>query len=298
MTRNRFPRLHPAQVCFVVDDVDATVEECVDVFGWGPFHRFSAPVAEAHYKDWVGSKTTDVALGMAGAVQVELIHVREGHDTVEAYQARYGAGFQHLGISCRDREQAIAALTEIGAVVDDQGEHPGIRFAFVDTPTGPGMFELLQADGDTPPPGAGEASDASEAHASAPKVTLDRATIVTNDLDRSLDFYSRAFRWEDVRSESYTLRFEGHENRVRRARGQAGQLLLELVEPNPRGDDLYTSHLARGDHGLVHAGGISIGGDLAAEAVGEGEWLEDGEAFCLYSWPDNSSALQIRGASK
>ena len=144
MNQKRFPRLHPAQVCFVVDDVDAAVDEGVASFGWGPFHRFTAPVAEAHYHDWTGSKRTDVALGMAGSVQVELIHVHKGHDTVEAYQARYGTGLQHLGISCRDREQALAALAEIGGGVDDQGEYPGIRFAFVDTPTGPGMFELLQ----------------------------------------------------------------------------------------------------------------------------------------------------------
>ena len=78
MTPTRFPRLYPAQVCFVVDDVDAAVEECIATFGWGPFHRFTAPVSEARYRDWTGPKKTDVALGMAGAVQVELIHVHAG----------------------------------------------------------------------------------------------------------------------------------------------------------------------------------------------------------------------------
>ena len=160
MTESKFPRLHPAQVCFVVDDVDAAVEDCISAFGWGPFHRFTAPVDEAHYRDWAGSKETEVALGMAGDVQVELIHVCEGQDTVASYQSRYGTGFQHLGISCRDREQAVEALQSIGARVDDQGEHPGIRFAFMDTPTGPGMLELLQATGDTPAPGESEKSAA------------------------------------------------------------------------------------------------------------------------------------------
>lgn len=304
MTEARFPRLHPAQVCFVVEDVEAAVEECVASFGWGPFHCFTAPVEKAEYRDWIGSKRTDVALGMAGGVQVELIHVHEGHDTVEAYQARYGAGLQHLGISCRDRDQALAALEEIGARTDDRGEHPGIRFAFVDTPTGPGMFELLQATGEIPPPGAeggaevgSDGSGGAIAKSRPPSVTLDRATIVTSDLDLALAFYARAFRWEDPQIESCTLRVGAQESRMRRARGQAGQLLLELVEPTPGGSDPYARHLVRGDHGLVHAGGVTSGGDLPGGATTEGEWLEEGEAFGLYAWSGGSESLQFRRAS-
>jgi methylmalonyl-CoA/ethylmalonyl-CoA epimerase len=296
MTQERFPRLHPAQVCFVVDDVDAAVEECVGTFGWGPFHRFTAPVPEARYHDWSGPKKTDVALGMAGAVQVELIHVHAGHDTVEAYQARYGAGFQHLGISCKDREQAIAALESIGGAVDDQGEYPGIRFAFVDTPTGPGMFELLQTTGDAPPPGANENGETNRNDAPQIGVVLDRATVVTADLDRAFDFYARAFRWEDVRIEDATLRIGASETAVRRVRGLAGQLQLELIEPRSAKDDPYMRHLARGDHGLVHAGGISVETKLPGGASIEGEWLEDGETFGLYDWSGGSGTLQVRRA--
>lgn len=297
MTQERFPRLYPAQVCFVVEDVDQAVEEVVARFGWGPFHRFTAPVSEARYRDWTGAKKTDVALGMAGGVQVELIHVHEGHDTVETYQARYGAGLQHLGISCKDREAAIAALETIGGVVDDRGEHPGIRFAFVDTPTGPGMFELLQATGDTPAPGADENRRASEAEPPNPSVVLDRATIVTADLDRAFDFYARAFRWDDVEIEEVALRVGERETRLRRARGRAGQLQLELIEPAAEGDDPYARHLARGDHGLVHAGGTSDDERLPEGSLAEGEWLDDGETFGLYAWSGGAGTLQIRRAS-
>lgn len=291
MSDARFPRLHPAQVCFVVDDVASAATECVDRFGWGPFHQFSAPVPEARYHDWVGPKETDVALGMAGGVQVELIHVREGRDTVGAYQARYGTGFQHLGISCKDRESALAALEAIGAQLDDAGEYPGIRFAFVDTPTGPGMFELLQQTGDTPPPG----EDAKEEVAGlAPSVILDRATIVTDDLDRAHAFYAKAFRWEDVAIETVTLRLDGAEERVRRARGRAGQLEIELVEARPEGDGPYARHLGRGDHGLVHAGGVVADGALPEGATHVGEWVEGGERFGLYPWSGGAASLQIR----
>jgi catechol 2,3-dioxygenase-like lactoylglutathione lyase family enzyme len=302
MTPTRFPRLHPAQVCFVVEDVEAAVEECVSSFGWGPFHCFSVAVPEARYHDWTGSKNMDVALGMAGGVQVELIHVHEGRDSVAAYQTRYGTGFQHLGISCRDREQALAALEGIGGRVDDRGEVPGVRFAFVDTPTGPGQFELLETTSDAPGSGAGAgngvdptgAADDSKADAPPLSVTLDRATIVTDDLERALGFYSQAFRWDGVRAEARRLRFGRSESRVRRARGQAGQLLLELVEPERGSDDPYARHLDRGDHGFVHAGGLPRNGALPAGATTQGEWLEDGESFALYAWSGGPGTLQLR----
>ncbi|MCR9093021.1 MAG: VOC family protein [bacterium] len=292
MSDARFPRLHPVQVCFVVDDVETAVAECVDRFGWGPFHQFSAPVPEARYHDWVGAKETDVALGMAGGVQVELIHVRKGHDTVGAYQARYGTGFQHLGISCKDREAAVEALEGVGARLDDAAEYPGIRFAFIDTPTGPGMFELLQETGDTPPPG----EDAKEGAGTAapPGVLLDRATIVTDDLDRARAFHAAAFRWDGVGIETVTLRIDGIEERVRRVRGPAGQLELELIEAMPEGAGPYARHLARGDHGLAHAGGVAADGGLPDGAAHSGEWLEDGERFALYAWSGGSASLQIR----
>ena len=79
------PSLFPAQVCFVVDDVARAAAECESRFGWGPFHIFSAPVSDASYHDWRGPKLTHVALGMAGGVQVELIHVETGRDTVAEY---------------------------------------------------------------------------------------------------------------------------------------------------------------------------------------------------------------------
>jgi catechol 2,3-dioxygenase-like lactoylglutathione lyase family enzyme len=284
------PRLSAGQVCFVVDDVAAAADECASRFGWGPFHQFSAPVPMAHYHGWSGPKNTDVALGMAGAIQVELIHVHEGHDTVEAYQSKYGVGFQHLGIHCRDRDEALDALESLGARCDDRLEYPGVRIAFVDTPTGPGMFELLQSDGSTPAPG--EASKARKQP--APAVSVDRATIATRDLDAAIAFYAPAFGWEEAQVETHTLRFGSSESRARRARGRAGRLLLELIEPTPGAADPYADHLARREHGLVHAGGVAresiqIDGPWLAC-----EWLEEADAFELVSWSGGPRQLQLR----
>lgn len=97
--------------------------------------------------------------------------------------------------------------------------------------------------------------------------------------------------------ESRTLRGGTTESRARRVRGQAGQLLLELVEPKQGGNDPYARHLLRSDHGLVHACGVTSGGDLSKGAATYGEWLEDGEAFGLYAWSGGSQSLQFRRQS-
>ena len=63
---------------------------------------------------------------------------------------------------------------------------------------------------------------------------------------------------------------ETGESRLRRFRGGAGALELELVEPRPGADDPYARHLSRGEHGLVHAGGPLQGSPPLSRALGSG----------------------------
>ncbi|MCY4426144.1 MAG: VOC family protein [Halieaceae bacterium] len=286
------PDLQPRQVCFVVDNVSTAVAFCRQRFGWGPFHQFKAPVAAAAYRDWTGEKLTEVALGMAGAVQVELLRVHYGRDTTADYQAEYGAGLQHLGIHCRSRDTALAHLVSLGAKVNEVNEYPGVRFAFVDVPTGPGMFEILQ-------PTEEMASNAGISSSGKPRVDsntlfdIDRATIVTADMDKALAFYAAAFGWSNPAAARATLRHAGKLSSARRHIGKAGKLRLEIIEPHGNGDDPYSGHLRRGSHGLIHAGG-EAGGVLPAGEAFRGEWLETGESFALYDWPGGERSLQIR----
>ena len=142
----RPPRLHPMQACFVVDDVPSAAADCAKRFGWGPFETFTADVASARFGDWAGRKVTEVALGMAGGVQVELIHVHEGRDAIASYQAEYGTGFQHLGISVCDRDAVLRHLEAHDATTDSLLGYGDLRIAFVDVPTGKAMFELLERE--------------------------------------------------------------------------------------------------------------------------------------------------------
>ncbi|MBW2422852.1 MAG: VOC family protein [Deltaproteobacteria bacterium] len=285
--------LFPTQVCFMVDDVQRAAEECVARFGWGPFRHFTADVPDSHYRGWCGRRHNDVALGMAGRVQVELLHVHEGRAAISDYQAEYGRGFQHLGIACGSREAALERLEALGASLDESNEFGGTRFAFVDVPTGPAMFELLDHEGEEP--GRLREATAEETESGVRVLGLDRATIVTADIDSSLRFYAQAFGWEDARAEPQTLRHAAGTSCMRRFVGHAGWLDLELVEPAGTAEDPYSRHRARGPHGLVHAGGPSPEGFAASSSV-EYEWLETGERFALYDWAGGPGSLQLRGA--
>ena len=289
------PALSPQQVCFVVDDVSAAVQYCEKNFGWGPFYQFEAPVPEAHYKEWSGEKLTEVALGMAGKVQVEFLHVFKGHDTTEEYQAQYGSGFQHLGIHCESRDQALTYLESLGAAINEVNEYPGIRFAFVDVPTGPGMFEILQPTAEMAT-NEGISNSRKSRNTTSNRLDLDRATIVTHDIDAALDFYASAFGWERPAAARALLRYGDSETQVWRHIGTAGTLQLELIQPKQGSDDPYSAHLRRGAHGLIHAGGI-ICGEFPEDEVLTGEWLDTGESFALYNWAGGQQSLQVRRLS-
>lgn len=289
---NSHPTLSPQQVCFVVDDVSTTVKYCEEHFGWGPFYQFKVPVHEARYKEWTGEKLTEVALGMAGKVQVEFLHVFKGHDTTEEYQARYGSGFQHLGIHCEGRDEALVFLESLGAQVNELNDYPGVRFAFVDVPTGSGMFEILQPTNEMASNESLSASRKPRSDANN-KLNVDRATIVTRDIDTALDFYASAFGWAKPVLKQTTLRYGHSEAQVWRHVETAGKLELELIQPTKDSDDPYAAHLRRGEHGLIHAGGAIIGDFPAGEAM-LGEWMDAGESFALYNWPGGEHALQVR----
>lgn len=289
MPESDIPALSPWQCCFVVDDVPAAVRSCEARFGWGPFEQFTAPVDEAHYRDWTGKKVTDVALGMAGRTQIEFIHVHEGHDAVETYQAEYGTGFQHLGVRCRSRDAALEHLEALGAKRNELLTYSGIQIAFVDIPTGDAMFELLQ-----PAPRKASEGTAKEKLQEAPPdaVAVDRATIATADIDAALRFYSAAFGWENAAATTATLRYDDAEAKLRRFVGRAGTLELELIEPVSGGSDPYAAHLRRGAHGLVHAGGAAAGRPTSKAAL-SCSWAESGEVFELHHWEAGSLALRV-----
>lgn len=299
----RLERLSVYQVCFVVDEVERAAAECSERFGWGPFRCFRATVDNLDYRGRPARRVADVALGMAGRVQVELLHVHDGVDCLAVYQARHGRGFQHLGIDTPCRESTLARLEGLGARLDHRDEFEGIRIAFVDVPSGPGAFELVDRTSGAP---SGAGATLPEP-GRTPRISIDRATLVTDRMDATLDFFGKAFGWQSVVAEPATLRWEASETRLLRALGPAGRLEIELVEGRPGGRDPYSRHLARSGPGLVHAGGLALDRDAPESFADRWEasrweasrwkasrWKESAEEFVLLDWSGGAGALQLR----
>ncbi len=297
------PRLTPLQVCYVVDDVAQATQFCESALGWGPFNQFTAEVESASYRDWSGSKRVDVALGMAGAVQIELMHIHDGEDPVATFQSHYGTGIQHLGIHCKDRDEAIAFLNSVGSPTNEVSEYPGIRFAFMDTPTGEGMFELVCPTESFASSEVSGGTSVDSAAANSTGNTVRRVTIATEDIVGCVNFYASAFGWQDVRVDEVSYVFDGEEYTARRTRAQAGLLEFEFVQPAADDNSPYSQHLARGGHGIVHAGVAMDAGSLAGQAAQfpgaglRGQWLDTGEAFSLHSWQGGPHSLQFYAAA-
>ncbi len=287
--------LAPVQVCFIVNNVEEAVRFSEEHFGWGPFHTFSAPVENAKYKGWSGFKHIDVALGSGGNVQIEYVHVREGKDTIALYEEKYGTGIQHFGVQTPDRDAAIDYITSLGGEEDARDEYPGIRFAFMNIPTGQGMFELLQTE-----QAANSIVDAAKAVKGSgsavenPVLKVDRSTVVTGNMNETLAFYSQCFDWVNVKADVQTLRSSNGEVKLKRCVAFASAMEIELIEATEEGTDPYSLHRKRGEHGIIHASSSDALPSDSLIPSYEGEWLETGERFSLYEWLGGNNSLQIR----
>lgn len=301
------------QACFVVNDVEAAVKFCSEHLGWGPFQHFKIPSPNAQYRDWQGDKLTEVALGMAGRAQVELIHVHSGQDAIQQYQSRMGTGLQHLGVLCQSTDDALAHVNALGAVLNDRNQYGEITFSFIDVPQGPALIELLER-GEQGLPGAqstdehGSTIGKTEQSRNA-KLLLDRATLVTTDMESAAAFYANSFEQQIIDITDDTLHYSekavtpaassSADVRARRCLINAGVLEIELIQLLDKDPHLYGKQLERATqhdgHGLVHVGGCNSSDiDLPGTHRIDGEWLECGEVFSVYTGPDELPSIQIR----
>lgn len=301
------------QACFVVNDVEAAVEFCTKRLGWGPFQHFKIASQNAQYRDWQGDKLTEVALGMAGRAQVELIHVHSGQDAIQQYQSRMGTGLQHLGVLCQSTDDALAHVSALGAVLNDRNQYGEITFSFIDVPQGPALIELLER-GEQGLPDAQSADEhgstigKTEQSLNA-KLLLDRATLVTNNIESAAAFYASSFKQTNIHITNDTLRYAEKsgkmgESRTAEIRAQrclidAGVLAIELVQLLDNEQCMYQKQLERatqhGGHGLVHVGGCSrLDLNLPDSKRIDGQWLASEESFSVYTGPDQLSSIQIR----
>jgi hypothetical protein len=137
-TRNR----NYVQLCWVVPDLEASIDHWVKSTGAGPFFVFE----DLHFEDGVyRGQPSDIqpcraAIGQLGDIQIE-----PGLWTELVPRGRLG--FHHVGLYCADYEAERAAYLASGSEMAFEGLMMGARTCYIDTsPTLGFMTELITAN--------------------------------------------------------------------------------------------------------------------------------------------------------
>ena len=105
------------QYAYIVDDLDTAIDHWISNIGAGPFF------VKRHWNDlelvYRGKKSTldmSVALGQAGANQIELIQVHCDNPTVytDLHPKGNGGGFHHVAMFAKNFEAAVKAYEDKG----------------------------------------------------------------------------------------------------------------------------------------------------------------------------------------
>ena len=141
-----------AQIAFVVEDLDLTVENYYKIFGIGPWHFYT------YQKPFVPRMTRNgkpvdyamrVALSYFGKMRIELIEQIKGDTVYTDFIKEHGYGIQHLGVLVEDMKEAIALADAAGIpmIMDGAGFGPDDdgHYAYLDTEKYIGTtIELIQ----------------------------------------------------------------------------------------------------------------------------------------------------------
>ena len=160
--RPRLPFLENgiAQIAFVVEDLDATVERYHAQFGIGPwdFYTYGPPlVKKMSYRGQPTEYKMRVALSYFGPTRIELIEMVEGDTVYADFVREHGFGVQHLGVLVDDMEAAIAQAEAGGYPMIMDGSGFGVdgdgHYAYIDTESDLGItYELISRPRQKQPP--------------------------------------------------------------------------------------------------------------------------------------------------
>ncbi|MEG2476635.1 MAG: VOC family protein [Gordonibacter sp.] len=120
------------QLGYVVDDLERAARAHSALFGSGPFVYFSAPApARTLFRGQEVQNTVDVAYGMYGDLQIELIKPTSFDPTPYNTPARLG--FNHFSVWVDDFDAAVEDFAEAGFEVAMLMESSGgLQVAYVD----------------------------------------------------------------------------------------------------------------------------------------------------------------------
>jgi methylmalonyl-CoA/ethylmalonyl-CoA epimerase len=142
------PKRAIMQVAFLVDDLDAAIDEWVSLHNVGPFFvdRHTA-YAKRSFRGAPAAWDVSLAFAYSGDLQIELVQCHDDAPSVfSEFRRAHGCGAHHLGAITPDLAGDLRAFAARGvAPVQHAVSSAGIETAFFETGDVPGqMLELIQ----------------------------------------------------------------------------------------------------------------------------------------------------------
>lgn len=147
---NRFDAPRLGQIGIVVKDLDRTKERFESAFGIGPWAVFEGEPAKCVDRGREVSFRGKMGMAQSGSVQIELIEILEGDETIHTeFLKEHGEGIHHVGFIVRDIESRIKAAKDEGIEILQHGllKQMGmtIEYVYLDTRNYGGVvFEFIK----------------------------------------------------------------------------------------------------------------------------------------------------------
>ena len=126
-----------AQIAFVVEDLDRTVEMYHRTFGIGPWHfyTYGKPlVKQMTYHGEPADYKMRIALANAGDMRIELIEALEGDTVYADFIREHGYGIHHMAVLVDDILTTGATVSSAARALETEGWQVGGVLCLARTP--------------------------------------------------------------------------------------------------------------------------------------------------------------------
>ena len=135
------------QLGILVKNVEETAKKFQEVMGIGPWEIFVPPFRDKTLHGEPEDFKYKVGLARSGGIQVELMEIISGKTIYDDFLKRKGYGIHHIGIATSDMDESVKEMRKKGFTVDQSGNRPGVKFAYLDTEDKLGViFEFIERD--------------------------------------------------------------------------------------------------------------------------------------------------------
>lgn len=138
------------QIGILVHDIEKVSEAYAKFFGvekpnisWTDGYE----LAQTEFKGKPSQARAKLAFFNMGSLQLELIEPDHHESTWRNYLNEHGEGPHHIAFSIKGMQEKIELLAQSGFPLQQKGEYPGGRYAYIDTiPQLKVLVELLEND--------------------------------------------------------------------------------------------------------------------------------------------------------